>query len=149
MWRSERSEKFLQALRSFEGLVDEPVLPGETHPWCEAVRASMRSMYDTVQPNLEAHERCYKQIVDGKVYLASQVEHLRRVDARFCTDLESLDERIGRLLGKPQGVEDEPFHEAHAVREELFTWIVHARAHEREVNAWFAESIYREEGTGD
>ena len=149
MWRSERSEKFLEALRSFEGVVDEPIVPGNTHPWCESVRTSLRDLLVTVSPNIEGHERCYAQIIAGKLYLASQVEVLRKVDTRFGAELDALFGRIGGLLEQRGGVEPEPFNEAHEVREELFSWIVHARAHEREIDAWFTESIYRETGTKD
>jgi hypothetical protein len=148
MIERDKTRLYRRRLRELESLAGEPVIPGEVGEWCESVEETLGRVRNAWAPVLGIHESAYSDILENNLELGGQVERLRAGDTDYSRKLSSLTRVIHRAATScdPDHTSEEPFDEVGLFRDELLTWIAHARGHEKVVDRWVVEASMRDSG---
>ena len=148
MIERDKTRLYRRRLRELEAIAGEPVIPGEVGDWCESVGENLGRVRNAWAPVLGVHEVAYDGILESNLEMGGQVERMRAGDTGFSRKLASLTRMIDRACKDcdPDHTSAEPFDEVGLFRDELLSWIAHARGHEKEVDRWVIEASMRDSG---
>lgn len=141
-----------RALATFEKNVATPVISGELRSWCVIAREGLASIREAWNRNRADRERRMKEIQETDLALAKRVENLEVRDDELLGELGDIDARLAGMLrddAEEPEASREPAVELEKLREKLLGGVARCRGHDKEIDAWMVEALYRDRGGGD
>ncbi|MEM8886272.1 MAG: hypothetical protein AAGD14_19605 [Planctomycetota bacterium] len=140
--------KYHNRLRELEQVTGDPVVPGEVGEWCRGVERALGDVRESLEPVFSMHDKAFGAILESNLELGGKVERLKRDDGRTRDTLGEIAGELSSAQGGMRGgdTSEEPVEAMETLRTNLLTWVVLARAHEREVDHWLIESSLRDSG---
>ena len=148
----EKDSLFESELKKFENEVGVPVVPGELRNWCSALNERLTPLIEAWKARRQSEKARIEEILRTDLELAHRAETLQQQRVELSDRLDRFQADIQRLLTQdtkdPQG-SWEPAETLKKLREDLLAWIVHCRAHDKEIDTWMLEAIQRDRGSVD
>jgi hypothetical protein len=142
-----------RALEVLERSLEAPVVPGETEPWAEAVRAAVEEAYRAFADHADrAHPRALQQIADTDPGLLHRVQRMKEEDGSLLGRWERALAEARELVGAAGA---EPGHESELrSRFEVYVaatldLVIRTRTQESAIATWTREAFQRDRGGGD
>lgn len=140
---------FRERLARLALAVEEQVTPSNLDAWCRTVLAHLEAFDDCWRGQRASNSSVCRSMLAGNPANATRVERLQTEEARLISTflhMRRLATSLAARLGdQSPGRREQTQH----LREDLRAWIAGCRAFERELLAWFHESVWRDEGAGE
>lgn len=141
-----------ERLSLLEQAVLEPVIPGEALAWHLRVQPALEAALKSFTDLGERHEADFESILENDPEISQRVILLKEREQELS---EALRGHLGVLASLRIEEEsrisesEEPVDKLNDLRNELVVAVAHCKAHHRDVESWFMESLYRDRGTQD
>jgi hypothetical protein len=150
--RSDRS--FAEATRKIEHAALAALLPGGLAGWSNNVAEALQALQEAWSRRRASQRSLQRAISSAQPALTHRVTTLSRRAERMSEELDALGAELATLrdalcaerAGALEAMQRESMWR---LRDGLVHWSVAARALDAELDAWFAESLYRDHGVAD